>query len=93
MIETQRRHLANPEEVACQPPTVPRDNLAVAIDQDRDIKAEGPDAISDLPDLLFGMAPWVGGIRFQLLNPAINDTHPSSHGCAEIRGIAGFHLK
>jgi hypothetical protein len=72
---------------------VSTDNLAVAIDQDRDIKAEGPDAVSDLPDLLFGVVPRVGGVRFQLLNPAINDRHPRSRGCAEIRDFVEFHLK
>ena len=72
---------------------MPHDNLAVAIDQDRDIKAENPDAISDLPDLLFGVAARVGRVRFQVLNPAINDRYPGLDGCAEMESILGYHLK
>jgi hypothetical protein len=41
---------------------VPGDNLAVVIDQDRDIKAEGLDALGDLPDLLLAVTPRVSRI-------------------------------
>ena len=42
-----------------------RNYVSVTIDQDRDIEAEGLDAFGNLPDLLFAVVPWVGGIRFQ----------------------------
>jgi hypothetical protein len=37
-----------------------------------------------LPDLLSGVTPWVGGVRFELLNLAISDRHPRWNGCGEI---------
>jgi hypothetical protein len=52
---------------------VPGDDLAVAVDQDRDVEAKGVDAVGDLPDLLLGMMPRVGGVRLQLRDPAIDD--------------------
>jgi hypothetical protein len=52
---------------------VPGDDLAVAVDQDRNVKAKGLDAVGDLPDLLLGMMPRVGGVRLQLRDPAIDD--------------------
>jgi hypothetical protein len=63
---------------------VTRNYVAVAIDQDRHIEAEGLDAFGNLPDLLSGVTPWVGGVRFELLNPAISDRHPRWNGCGEI---------
>ena len=36
-------------------------------------EAEGLDAFGNLPDLLSGVTPWVGGVRFQIVDPAIND--------------------
>ena len=50
-----------------------RDNVAVAIDQDRDIEAESLDAVGNLSDLLFAMAPRVTGVWFQLFDPVINN--------------------
>jgi hypothetical protein len=64
VIEAQCRHLGHSEQAACQQPTVPGDNLAVVIDQDRDIKAEGLDALGDLPDLLLAVTPRVSRIQF-----------------------------
>ena len=55
-----------------QPP-MPGDNLALAIDQDRDIEVEGPDAVGDLPDLLLAMAPRVRGVELELVDRPIND--------------------
>jgi hypothetical protein len=52
---------------------VTRNYVAVAIDQDGHIEAEGLDAFGNLPDLLSGVTPWVGGVRFQIVDPAIND--------------------
>jgi hypothetical protein len=49
------------------------DNLAVAISQDRDIKAEGPDAVGNLLDLLLAVMSRVGGIRFQIFDSTINN--------------------
>jgi hypothetical protein len=40
---------------------VTRNYVAVAIDQDRHIEAEGLDAFGNLPDLLSGVTPWVAG--------------------------------
>jgi hypothetical protein len=48
------------------------DNLAVAIDQDWDIKAEGLDAVGNLPDLPLGMASRVGGIGFQRVDSTVH---------------------
>jgi hypothetical protein len=52
---------------------VPGDDLAVAVDQDRNVKAKALDAVGDLPDLLLRMMPRVGGIRLQLRDPAVDD--------------------
>jgi hypothetical protein len=46
----------------------------VAIDQDRDVEAELLYAVHDLPDLLFAVAPRVGRVRFQLVDPTINNS-------------------
>ena len=73
VIEAKRRHLGHAEFAAGEQPAVTRDHVAVAIDQDRDIEAEGLDAVGDLPDLLFAVAPRVSGVWFQLVDPAIND--------------------
>src|ERR1700759_4923419 len=55
---------------------VPGHDLALAIDQDRDIKAEDLDALGDLPDLLLGVAPWVSRIRFELSDCPVDDRYP-----------------
>jgi hypothetical protein len=55
--------LAPPERYAkfagCEQPAMSGDHLAVAVDQDRDNKAENPDAVGDLADLLLAMTPRV----------------------------------
>jgi putative transposase len=50
-----------------------RDDVAVAIDQDRDVELEGLDAAGDLPDLLFAVAPRVGGVELKLVDPSVDD--------------------
>ena len=57
----------------CVTPTVPGDDVAVAIDQDRDIEAKGLDAFGNLPDLPLGVAAWIGGVRLQIFDAAINN--------------------
>jgi len=49
------------------------DDVPVAINDDRDIEAEGLDAFGDFPDLRLGMTPWVGRVRFQPVAPTIDD--------------------
>ena len=73
MIEAQRRHPAPAEPAAGLESAVPSDYVVVAIDQHRDIKAEHFDTMSDLSDLFFAVAPRVTGVRFQLIDPPINN--------------------
>ena len=47
--------------------------LAVAINQDRDIETERAYAVADLLDLPLAVAPRVGGVGFQLVDPMINN--------------------
>ena len=67
VIEAQGRHLGQAELAAGQQPAVPGDDVAVAIDQDRDIEAEGLDAVGDLPDLLFAVTTGINGVRLKLI--------------------------
>jgi hypothetical protein len=73
VIEAQRRHLGYAEQAACEKPTVPDDNIVLAIGQNWDIEIKGRDAVGNLPDLLLSMAPRVGGIGFQRVDPTVND--------------------
>ena len=73
VIEAQCRHLGHAELAAGEQPAMPGDHIAVAVDQDRDIEAEGLDAVGDLPDLLLGVAPRVCRVRFQLVDATVND--------------------
>jgi hypothetical protein len=57
MIEAQGRHFFDAEKKAGVIPTVPGDDVAVTVDQDWDVKTEELDAVGNLPDLLFRMAP------------------------------------
>jgi hypothetical protein len=52
---------------------MPSDHVIFAIDQDRNIEAEGRDAAGDLSGLLFAMQARVGRIRLQCFYPAIDD--------------------
>jgi hypothetical protein len=49
------------------------DDVAVAIDQDRDIEAKSLDAVGDLPDLLLAMPACVTGIWLELVDPSVDD--------------------
>jgi hypothetical protein len=73
VIEAQRRHLGNANIATGQRSAMASNYVVVAIDQDGDDKAEGLEAFANLPDLLLGMAPRVGGIRFQFVNSTIYD--------------------
>jgi hypothetical protein len=44
------------------------DNVAVAIDQNRDIETESLDTGGNSPDLLFAVAPRVSGVGFELFD-------------------------
>jgi hypothetical protein len=66
MVEAQCRHLGHAEFIRREQPPVTRDDLAIAIDQDRDIEAESFDAVGDLPDLLFAVTPRIGEIPRKL---------------------------
>ena len=50
-----------------------RDNVKIAVDQNRNIEAKGLDAIGDLPDLPVAVQPWVRRIKFKLLDWPVND--------------------
>jgi hypothetical protein len=54
---------------------MPPNNLAVAIDQNRDIETEGLDTVGDLPDLLLAVAPRVRWIRFELVDCPEDNRH------------------
>jgi len=73
MIEAHRRHLAATKLAAGGEPAVTADHLVIAIDQDRDIEAKGPDAVGDFANLPFRMTARVGGVGFQLVDPTIDD--------------------
>jgi len=73
MIETQGRHLGPAELSTGEEPAVTRDDVEIGIDQHRHIEAESLDAVGDLPDLLLAVAARVGGVRFQLVYPVINN--------------------
>jgi len=64
VIEAQSWDFSHAELTAGEQPAVPTDHVALAIDQHGNIKTEDPDAAGDLPDLPFGMDPWVAGIEF-----------------------------
>jgi hypothetical protein len=76
MIEAQRRHLSQTELAAGGEATVAANYVVVAINQDRDIEAEGLDAVGDLPDLLLAVPARVVGIRFELVDRPVDDQHP-----------------
>jgi hypothetical protein len=52
---------------------MPGNDLAIAIGQNRNNEVEDPDALGDLPELFPVVAAWVGGVRFQFLNPPVGD--------------------
>ena len=73
VIEAQCRHLGYSEQGACEQPPVPGHNLVLAIDQDRNIKVEGLDAVGDLPNLPLGVTPRIGGIGFQRVDSTVHN--------------------
>jgi hypothetical protein len=75
VIEAEGRYLREVEFAGSEQATMPGDDLARAIDQDRDIEAEDPDAFGNLPDLLLAVAPRVGRIRGELVNRSVDDQH------------------
>jgi hypothetical protein len=57
VIEAQRRHLRSAEKAACEKPTVPDDNIALAVSQNWDIEIKGLDAVGNLPESLMPLLP------------------------------------
>jgi len=55
VFEAQRRHLGPAEFAGGQEPAMPANHVAMAVNQDRDIKTENLDALGNLPDLLFAV--------------------------------------
>jgi hypothetical protein len=55
MLEAQGWHLVHAELAASEQPAKSGDQIAVAIDQNRDIEAKDPDAFSNLLDLFLAM--------------------------------------
>ena len=55
VFEAQRRHLDPAEFAGGQEPAMPANHVAMAVNQDRDIKTENLDALGNLPDLLFAV--------------------------------------
>jgi len=55
VIEAQGGHLGDAEFAGGHEPAMPTNHVAMAVDEDRDIKTEDLDAIGDLPDLLFAV--------------------------------------
>jgi hypothetical protein len=43
------------------------DDVAIMINQDRDVETKDLDTTADLPDLLFAVAPRVGGVKLELV--------------------------
>jgi hypothetical protein len=62
--------LRNTEFASCKQPAMSGDHFAVAIDQNRDNKAESLDTVGDLAYLLLGMAPRGSPGRASVLQPA-----------------------
>jgi hypothetical protein len=73
VIEAERRHLGPAELATGQQTAVTRDHIVFAIDQNRNIEAERPDAVGDLSDLLLTVPARVGGVRLQLIDATIDD--------------------
>lgn len=73
MIKTEGRHLGKSQIATGEPTAVTRNYVAVAVDQDRDIEAEGLDAFGNLPDLLLAVAPRVSRVGFELFDPTIGN--------------------
>jgi hypothetical protein len=63
VIEAQRRHLAPAELATGKKSPMTGDDVALTIDQDRNIEPERLDAGGDLPDLLLAVKPRVRGVR------------------------------
>jgi hypothetical protein len=55
---------------------MPCDYVELGIDEHRDVKAEGLDAVGDLPDLLLAVQPRVRGVGFELVDRPVDDRNP-----------------
>ena len=73
VIQAQGRHLGPAELLGGEQPAVTGDHVAVAIDQDRDIEVKNPDAVGDLPDLLFAVTSRVGRVWLDLIYPTVDN--------------------
>jgi len=71
VVDAQRRHYGHTQFASGEYPTVTGDDVAVTIDEYGNNKAEGFDALLNLPDLFLAMAPRVRRVRFQSVDPTI----------------------
>ena len=65
-----------------------RDDIVIAIDQDRDVETKGPDALGDLPDLLLAVTTGINGIRLKFSNRAVPDFQRLGAGVSRLFRIA-----
>jgi hypothetical protein len=84
VIEAQCRHLGPAELASGGEPSMTRDHVAVAIDQDRDIEVDSLDAFAKLPDLLLAVPACVIWIRFELVDRPVDDQHPRRRARARV---------
>ena len=89
VIEAERRNLVPAELASGKQPAMTGDEVAFAVDQDRNIEAERSDAGRDLLDLPFGVEPRIGRIGLELLDAAIDHgkRFGSSHAGEPSRAI------
>src|SRR5437762_9878732 len=72
---------------------MPGDDLEIAVDQDRRIKAELFDRTSDLPDLLFAVLSRIARIEFQSINRLVNNNRQTvAHPDAVPRDQVRTHI-
>ena len=81
VFEADRRHLGPAEQATGFEAAVAGDELAVAVDQDRHVEAEGLDAAGDLLNLALGVSTRVARIGVDGLD------RQHGHGGADRRGL------
>jgi hypothetical protein len=73
MLEPQGWHLINAKLAASEQPAMSGNHIALAIDQDWDIKAKDTDDFSNLSDLFLAVTARVSRVRFKLGSRAEDD--------------------
>ena len=73
MIQAQGWHLGDAEQLGGEQPAMAGDDVAVAVGQNRDNEAEKLDAVGNLPNLLFAVAPRIGRIQLELFYRPVNN--------------------